>query len=87
MTYTTDLAALERIIASTRELAAEHDHRAIVAALAEAEKLCATARTVQTATNLQLQGALASIRAERPTEAAQLIERALDIQARWSGNA
>jgi hypothetical protein len=87
MTYTTDLAALEQIIASTRELAAEHDHRAIAAALTEAAQLCATARTVQTATNLQLQGALAAIRAQSPTEAAHLIERALDIQARWSGNA
>lgn len=67
------LSALEELLANVNDEALR----------TEALKLCATARTVEAATRLQLQGALASIRAGRPDEALALIERAVAIGQRW----
>jgi len=50
---------------------------------ASAADVLESARTVQAATRLQLQGALASIRAARAEDAVAFIERAIAIQERW----
>jgi hypothetical protein len=75
----TNLAALEQLLEDV------HDEHPAITALSEAVTICQTRHAVHAGVNLQLQGALASIRAGRPEDAVAYIERALDIQARWAG--
>jgi Arc/MetJ-type ribon-helix-helix transcriptional regulator len=79
------LASLEALLGGAGELAARGEREAVAEAIREAARLCESARTVQASTHIQLQGALASIRAGRPDEAAALIERAVAIGQRWPG--
>ena len=79
------LNSLQGLCEKLCKLAAQDEQIAIVEMMAEAFKLIATARTVQASVQLQLRGALASIRAGRQDEAVELIERAVGIGERWAG--
>jgi len=73
-----NLPALKRLLTEARDQAPE--------AMGEALAILQSAHTVHAGVNLQLQAALASIRAGRPEDATRYIEIALGIQARWALN-
>jgi len=80
-----NMTTLEQLLSDVRDRAGIDP--TIAEAMIEAAKLCQTARTVHAGINMQLQGALASLRAGVPDDAAQFIECAVGIQDHWTGKA
>lgn len=78
------LALLEQLLEEAGEFAARGEHQAVANAMAEAVRLCQTARTVEAATRLQLQAAMTSIRMGRADDAVAFIERAAGLGMRRS---
>jgi hypothetical protein len=85
MSSTTDtapsVAALEELLSSVRD---QTKNEALAQVMSEAIMICKTRHTAHGGISLQLQAALASIRAGRSDEAIRYIRIALDIEARWS---
>lgn len=85
ITDTNTLAALEQLLSDLHDRA-QSEHPAIADTMREALAICRSRHAPLAGTNLQLQGALASLRSGRPDDAAEFIERAIDIQSRWAGD-
>lgn len=79
------LTDLEDLLADVRDRAAQGEHPGLAQAIAEALKLCESARAVHAAVHLQHQGALGSIRGGCPDDALVYIERAIGMGDRWAG--
>ena len=78
-----NLATLEQILSEVRDRAGIDP--AIAEAMHKAVTICQNGLlTVRSATELQLQGALHSIRMGHPGDAVRFIEIAISIQDRWT---
>lgn len=77
-----NMAALERLLSDVRDRPGIDP--AIAEAMREAVMICQTGYAVHAGMNLQLQGALHSIRTGSPDEATRFIEIAISIQDHWA---
>lgn len=76
-------ATLEQLLADVRDRAGS-EHPWLAEVMREAVAICQSRHAVHAGTHLQLQAALASIRAGRSDDAARYIEIAIDIEERWA---
>jgi hypothetical protein len=83
-TDTKNMATLEQLLADVRDLASS-EYPAIAQAMTEAITICQSRHGVRAGVNLQLQGALLSIRAGRPEDAVRYLEIAIGIEDHWAG--
>jgi hypothetical protein len=81
---TKNMATLEQLLSDVRDRAGIDP--AIADVMREAVMICQTGYTVRAGMNLQLQGALNSLRAGHPEDAARFIEVAIGIQDRWAAS-
>jgi hypothetical protein len=79
------LADLEDLLTTARPRA-KRECPTIAAALREAIEICRSRHGPLAETHLQLQSALASIRAGHPEDAVASIEGAIDTLSQWSGD-
>jgi hypothetical protein len=79
-----NLAMLEEMLSAVHVLTLQ-DHPTLAEVMGDAARVCQTRHAVHAGITLQLQGALTSLRTGRPEDAIGYIERAIDIEERWTG--